>query len=64
MKIKTSEYTGVHFDKARKKWIAACKCKYIGAFETGMAAALAYDKMAKEVFGKDYSKLNFKRIKK
>lgn len=52
---KTSIYKGVCWSKEKKRWIATtsikCKHVFIGYFDSEEAAALAYDKKAKELFG-------------
>ena len=57
-----SQYKGVRYDKRRKKWIAEIthqgKKHYLGAYETEIEAAHAYDAKAKELFG-PYARLNF-----
>lgn len=57
-----SGYFGVHWCKTRKKWRATIKndrkTKEIGYFETPESAAVAYDKIAKQLHG-DFAKQNF-----
>jgi hypothetical protein len=59
---KTSKYKGVYFSKLRKKFIARIqmngKTTYIGLFTDQIAAAKAYDKKARELFG-EFAYLNF-----
>lgn len=54
----TSQYKGVYLHKARKKWRATIDSKYIGCFATEKAAAEAYDRKAKKLFG-EFAYLNF-----
>lgn len=58
----TSQYKGVSLDKNNKKWRAQIRLngKYIhlGRFSDEKKAAKAYDKTAKELFGK-FARLNF-----
>jgi hypothetical protein len=62
-KRKSSKYTGVSWQKQRKKWIVLisynCKQKFIGLFEDEIQAAKAYDKAAKKYHG-EFASLNFK----
>ena len=57
----TSGFKGVYWDRASSKWAAAIGVnstpKYIGAFESKLDAAKAYDKAASELFG-EYAKTN------
>ncbi|HIJ72049.1 MAG TPA: hypothetical protein HPP87_11915 [Planctomycetes bacterium] len=57
-----SKYKGVSWEKYRKRFVAAIRCngKYynLGRFKSETAAAKAYDKKAKELFG-EYACLNF-----
>jgi hypothetical protein len=57
-----SRYKGVTWKKSRKKWFAEIqfnKKRYsLGYFEDEIAAAKAYDKKAKELFG-EFAYLNF-----
>ncbi len=57
-----SKYKCVCWFKSNKKWIASIKINqksiYLGSFINEVDAAKAYDKKAKELFGK-YAKLNF-----
>ena len=57
-----SGYKGVSLQKNGRKWRADImsqgRYKYLGAFTTPEAAALAYDKAAKELHG-EFAKLNF-----
>jgi len=59
---KTSFYKGVSWNKKSKKWMATIKFNqkyyHIGFFDDEIAAAKAYDKMAKKLFGK-FAYLNF-----
>lgn len=58
----TSGYKGVTLNKRDDKWQAQImsggRRKYLGGFTTPEAAALAYDKAAKELHG-EFAKLNF-----
>ena len=58
----TSGYKGVYFSKPTGKWrakISTCgRLKCLGYFSTPEAAALAYDKAAKNLHG-EFAKLNF-----
>jgi hypothetical protein len=57
-----SRYKGVSYDKQRKLFVAAIRCNgkyyYLGRFKSEIAAAKAYDKKAKELFG-EFAYLNF-----
>lgn len=54
--IKTSPYRGVTWDSRSNKWKASInvnrKCSHISLFENDKDAALAYDKVARYMFGK------------
>lgn len=63
----TSKYKGVHFDCARKKWMARIhfinilgpsRSKYLGRFAIEEDAARAYDEAAKQHFG-EFAVFNF-----
>ena len=58
----TSGYKGVSFYKPTNRWaarITSCgRAKHLGYFSTPEAAALAYDKAAKELHG-EFAQLNF-----
>ena len=58
----TSGYKGVSWQKTVNQWkaqIVSCgRHKYLGLFATPEAAALAYDKAAKELHG-EFAQLNF-----
>lgn len=60
----TGRFKGVDFHKSRNKWRARMmvdgKVHFIGRFPTEEEAALAYDKVALEVFG-EFALLNFPR---
>lgn len=62
-KHNTSGYTGVSWDKKRQKWRAYIgidgKWKYLGRFDSKLAAAKAYDQAAVAYFG-PFAKLNLK----
>lgn len=57
-----SRYKGVTWHKKNNKWQAQIeinsKSKYIGQFDNELEAALAYDRMARELFG-DFARVNF-----
>lgn len=56
-----SKYKGVSFHKGSKKWCANIRKEtkkiYLGLFETEIAAAQCYNKVAKEIFGA-FAKIN------
>jgi hypothetical protein len=58
----TSIYKGVHWHRASKKWRSVIwdghRKIHVGLFEGEKEAALAYDGVAREVFG-SYARLNF-----
>ncbi len=54
----SSKYKGVFFAKDRNKWRAKIGRTHLGAFETEVDAASAYDDAAREYWGR-YAKLNF-----
>lgn len=58
----SSKYKGVSWSKTEKKWQVRITCKRrkisIGYFHDEKAAARAYDRRAKQLFG-DYAALNF-----
>ena len=58
----TSGYKGVTWQKTAGKWkadiMSSGRHKYLGLFTTPEAAALAYDKAARELHG-EFAKLNF-----
>lgn len=60
--LNTSGYKGIHYDKRRKKWSAHIRKDqvrtYLGSFIIPEEAAKAYDKAAKNLFGK-FARLNF-----
>jgi len=60
-RIKSSKFKGVTHPKGRKSWCAQLNYKgkhiYLGSYKLETEAALAYNKKAKEVFGK-FAKLN------
>jgi len=60
--IKGSRYKGFSWDKERKVFIACIYCNgknyYLGRFKSEIAAAKAYDKKAKQLFG-EFAYLNF-----
>lgn len=57
----TSGYRGVHYDKSRDKWLALIAVNnnnyHLGRFDTKEAAALVYNKKAKELHG-EFAVLN------
>ncbi len=57
----TSKYKGVSYDSKNRKWIAQIVCKdkkvWGGRFITEEEAAIAYNKLAKELFGQ-FARLN------
>jgi hypothetical protein len=61
-RLNGSRYKGVSWDKQRKLFLAAIRCKgkyyNLGRFKSEIAAAKAYDKKAKELFG-EFAFLNF-----
>ena len=52
---RTGKYKGVSWDKSRRKWIAFVCYQYkninLGRFDNAEAAALAYNHVAKQLFG-------------
>jgi hypothetical protein len=58
VKVKTSQYTGVNWNKARHKWRAEIQQKKIGYFTNERHAAMAYDIWALYLFGK-FANTNF-----
>jgi hypothetical protein len=58
----TSKYKGVHWEKAKNKFRAKImlnrKSIHLGYFKNEVAAAKAYDKKARELFG-EFAYLNF-----
>ena len=58
----TSQFKGVHWDKQKKKWRAQItingKSNYLGCYEDEEMAAMAYDLVARKVFG-EFAYLNF-----
>lgn len=58
----TSGYKGVHWDKARNKWLASIKADgsqlHIGRFEDRQEAAWMYDQYALQLFG-EFARTNF-----
>lgn len=58
----SSKYRGVAWHGASGKWLASLKHQrkqhYLGVYETEEAAARAYDKKAKDLFG-EFARLNF-----
>ena len=57
-----SRYKGVSWDKQRKRFLAAIRCKgkyyNLGRFKSEITAAKAYDRKARELFG-EFAYLNF-----
>lgn len=60
--LTTSNFKGVHWDRARSRWRAAISAggayRYLGRFESEVDAARAYDAAAHFYFG-EYACLNF-----
>lgn len=58
----TSQYKGVHFEKATGRWRATITCRgrhyNLGLYESEIEAARAYDRKAIELFG-EFAYLNF-----
>ena len=61
----SSQYKGVCWYKQGKKWLVKIRSNnrriYLGCFTNEIAAAYAYDKKAKELFG-EFAYLNFKEV--
>lgn len=59
----SSKYKGVSYSKEKRKWTChIClnqKPMFLGGYKSELAAALAYDKAAKEKFG-EFAEVNFK----
>lgn len=55
----SSKYLGVFWNTTTNSWHAAIKSKILGKFPNEIAAAEAYDKKAKEMYG-EFANLNFK----
>lgn len=53
----TSKYLGVYLRNKTYKWVASISNKYIGQYNTELEAAMAYNKMALEIYGENV-KLN------
>ncbi len=53
----SSKYKGVSFHKHTGKWRARVGTKYLGVFDSEIAAARAYNKVALETYG-EFAKLN------
>lgn len=56
-KNSSSKYKGVTYRKNKDKWIAQFNGKYIGVFQSEEEAAIAYNEVAYEAYGK-YIRLN------
>jgi len=57
--LSSSRFKGVHLGGRKKnRWIAKCHQVQIGAFDTEIEAALAYDAAAREFYG-EFAALNF-----
>lgn len=58
----TSQYKGVHWNKARGHWVAQIhhlrRGRTLGRFESERDAAVAYDRAASELWG-EFARLNF-----
>lgn len=58
----TSGFKGVNWHKGKKKWVARVykdgRYVFVKSFSTAVDAAIAYDKVAKELYG-NFAKLNF-----
>jgi hypothetical protein len=52
----SSKYKGVCWNKGNKKWVAIIWNKHLGCFDTEEEAALAYNKVAAELY--EHAKLN------
>jgi hypothetical protein len=61
----TSRYKGVYLNRRMKKWAACIKSGdrkiHLGYFKSEQAAAQAYDRAAKELFG-EFAYLNFPQL--
>lgn len=53
----TSKYKGVYYNKKHEIWCVQCKRKYGGRFKKEKDAALAYNTLAKKLYG-EYAYLN------
>ena len=62
IRIHSSRYKGVHWQRASGKWVATItknyKSRHLGIFRNEIYAGCAYDEAAKKLFGK-YARLNF-----
>lgn len=58
----SSRFKGVSWSRDRRKWLAkidqGAKQKYLGLYSDEVAAALAYDQAARQMFGQ-FARLNF-----
>uniref|UniRef100_A0A6C0BK27 AP2/ERF domain-containing protein n=1 Tax=viral metagenome TaxID=1070528 RepID=A0A6C0BK27_9ZZZZ len=48
-----NEYFGIGFTKREQKWFSRCQNHHLGSYDNPRDAALAYDKCAYLIFGKD-----------
>jgi hypothetical protein len=58
----SSRFSGVYWDKAKRKWVARTKYQgksiWLGVFDSEIDAARAYDAAAKKYYG-EFARLNF-----
>jgi len=53
----SSRFKGVSWDKRRGSWLVQIQKRFIGRFKSELAAANAYDRKARELFG-EFARLN------